>query len=362
MKAILERWIPPLAAALAGLIFAVVAIAFAGYHPLPALQALFTGATGIGSPGAVPASDFTVRVGPWAFAFSKYLLAQTIGTLTPTLFAGIAVAIGLRAGLFNIGVQGQMIAGAMTVAIVGICVSSLPHALGVALLLAVGTGAGALWAAVPAVLRAYRGVHEVLVTIMLNFAAADVAQYLASEKFPDRSTMAVQTPDIASGLRLAPWVPGSSLTAAILIALIGAVLYVFAMSRTRFGFRVRAVGLGQAAARTAGMPVQQTQVAVLVLGGAVAGLAGACQVMGVYNHYIPGVAGTYGFDGIAVACLAGNSGAGLVLSALFFSALSSGAAYMQLQSGVPAALTVIVQAVVILVAAMRLGRKRSVAG
>ncbi|HEV2474520.1 MAG TPA: hypothetical protein VGS41_17715, partial [Chthonomonadales bacterium] len=198
-------------------------------------------------------------------------------------------------------------------------------------------------------------------TIMLNYIAADLASYLVTHQLKDPGSMAAQTREMSHGAWLAPLTPGSGLTAGLLLALAAAAWYGFLLRRTAVGYEIRAVGLGQAAARAAGLPVQRTMILSMALAGALAGLAGALEVMGIHHRYVEGVAGTYGFDGIAVALLGGLATAPVILSALFFAALVSGAAYMELQTGVPSSIAVVIQAVVIVAVGVRvLGRPTAI--
>ncbi len=337
------RSLVPLALSLLGaLIVAGILIGATGANPLTSLGTLDTGATGLGAGG-----------------FQPQLLAQTLARVTPLLLIGLAVALALRGGMFNIGAQGQMILGALAAALVGV---RFAHAatgptgsapLLTLLLLIVGAATGALWAAVPAYLRTARGVHEVITTIFFNYIAVNVADYLVTYHFKDRGSQTVQTLPIAHGAILTPWVPGSNLTSGILIALACAALYTWGLRQTALGFQIRAVGVGPDAARAAGIPVARTQILAMALSGALAGLAGALEVVSVEHRFLSGLAGTNGFDGIAVAFLGGASGIGIALSALLFGGLLSGARYLQMMTSVPSAIAVVLQAVLIVGAAAK---------
>lgn len=190
-------------------------------------------------------------------------------------------------------------------------------------------------------------------TIMLNYIAVDVATYLVTHGLKDSHDQSPQTASITHSAELTPWVMGSNLTSGLLLALLATAVITLLIRRTSLGFQIRAVGLGAEAARANGIPVERTLVLTLALSGALAGFAGAVEVMGVQHRYMQGAAANYGFDGIAVALLGGLNGPGVALAAFFFGALASGATYMQTQSNVPAAVTVVVQAVIILLVGVR---------
>lgn len=343
-----------------GLLVAATVMRFSGYNPLNALSALWTGATGIQSGPAVGPNDIPLGTGRFAWHLNQYNAAQSLAKMTPLLFTGLSVALGLRAGLFNIGAQGQMIAGALCAAVVGGWGGgSLPAWVHIPLTLFAGAFMGAVWGALPGILKAARGVHEVISTIMFNYIAFNIATYLVTHslKDPDPRKMAPQTGPISASAWLTPLVQGSNLSIGLFLALAAAAIIAFLLKRTAAGYEIRAVGLGADAAKAAGIGVEKTIVKTMAFAGALAGIAGAIEVMGIHHRYVQGVAGSYGFDGIAVALLGGMHGGGVALSALFFGALANGAAYMQLETDVPDSIAVIVQAVVIIFIGVRVHRK-----
>jgi simple sugar transport system permease protein len=261
-------------------------------------------------------------------------------------FTGLSVAVAFQAGLFNIGAQGQMILGALAGALVGAHLS-LPFALHLPLALLAAMVAGAAWALLAAALKVYRGVHEVISTIMLNWVAVSlVDNWLAIG--PLRATAqgeasTVGTPEIHASAAL-PRLLGdiSRLNAGFLLALVAAVGVWVWLTRTRGGFEVRAVGLGPEAARAA-----------MAQAGAWAGLAGAVLVLGTEYRY-PGTLGApYGFDGIAIALIGANHPLGVGLTALFFGALRAGGTRMQLL-GVHKSFPELIQGLALLLVAGRM--------
>ncbi len=338
----------PLLSVLVGLILAAALMAASGFAPGEAFSALWTGATGLAAGPPTGTHDLAFGSGHIAL----FQMAQSFSKMTPLLFCGLAVALGLRAGLFNIGAQGQMTFGALAAAWVGVR-AGIPPVVHVPLTLGAGAVAGAAWGALPGLLKARRGVHEVISTIMLNFVALDIANYLITHNMRDPGSQNPQTVEIAPSAMLTPLIPHTALTAGLLLAIFAALAVTLLIRYTALGYAIRAVGLGAEAARAAGIAVPRTLVVTMALSGALAGLAGAVEVLGVQHRYAEGIAASYGFDGIAVALLGGLGGIGVVLSALFFGGLASGSSYMESLTNVPAPISVIVQAVVIAFVGMR---------
>jgi simple sugar transport system permease protein len=336
-----------------GMIVAGLLIQLSGYNALTAYGALWTGATGLQAGPAMGPSDITVGTGH----LDLFQLAQSLATITPLLLCGLAVALGLRAGLFNIGAQGQMTAGALAAACAGLIGSTghggLPAFIHVPLIIAVGGIAGAVWGGLAGFLKAWRGVHEVISTIMLNFIGLDLATYLVSHNLRDPHSQNLQTTTIAPSALLSPLVAHSNLTIGLFLAIAAAIGLNFLISKTSTGFSIRAVGNNPEAAEANGISTARTLVFTMALSGGLAGIAGALEVMGVHHRYVDGLAGSYGFDGIAVALLAGLSGGGAILSAIFFGLLASGSDSMQATTSVPAPVAVVVQAIVIIFVGIR---------
>jgi len=341
---------------LAGLLVAGIIMQVSGYNPWQAFSALWQGATGLHTGTAAP-NDLSLGAGKFAIHLNRYNLAQSLSKMTPLLLCGLSVGLGLRAGLFNIGAQGQMLAGALAggcVGFIGAPNGTLPMVLHIPLVLIAGAVGGAIWGAIPGIMKAARGVHEVISTIMLNFIAINLATYLVTHnlKDPTPGKMAAQTAPIAKSAWLAPLVPGANLTAGLAVALIAAIAITFLFRRAALGYEIRAVGLGADAARTNGIAVEKTVIRTMAMAGALAGIAGAIEVMAIHHRFMPSVSANYGFDAIAVALLGGLNG-GITLAAFFFGALASGANFMQLQTQVPESIAGIVQAIVILFIGIR---------
>jgi ABC-type uncharacterized transport system permease subunit len=317
----------PLASVAAGFVVAGVAVAATGADPLAAFTALFQGA--ITNRNAFP---------------------ETLVSTVPYIFLGLGVALGFRAGLFNIGAEGQFYIGALSGVFIAYSVHGLPAVIEVPLALLAGMAGGFAWSAIAGFLKARFGAHEVITTIMLNYVAFLVANYLVDTPglmlAPNVSTP--RTPDVDVNAVLPIIFAGSRLHFGFIVALIAVPLVWFLIQRTTTGFELRAVGFNPGAAQAAGISVGRTMVLAMGLSGALAGAAGIVQVLGVQHHMTDTVAAGYGFDAIAIALLARSNPWGVLPAALLFGALRSGASFMQLQTDVSADLISIVQASVII--------------
>jgi simple sugar transport system permease protein len=281
---------------------------------------------------------------------------------TPLLFAGLAVAISFKAGLFNIGVEGQYYVGAFCAALVGFGLKGLPMVVHLPLaLLAAMVGAMA-WALVPILLKLRRGAHEVITTIMMNYIASALLLYLINDVFRDPTqagTPRVRTPEVALSARIPSLGPllarvglhGSDIekvNALLVGGILLAVVLAYFLGRTRFGYEVRAVSFNPLAAEAAGIPNARTRFEMFMLSAAIAGLAGLNDILGFFGYLDIDFPKGLGFLGISVALLAKNNPLGVILAALLFGFLDRGAAGVQFFAQVPKETIVILQAIIIL--------------
>ena len=301
-------------------------LAAGGYDVRTALVALWTGS-----------------VGSW-YSLTSATLVRAI----PLLLTGCAVAIAFRGGVFNIGAEGQLLAGAAAATAVALALPGFGVA---ALLLALGLGAagGAGWAAIPALLRTRFGVLEVISTIMLNFVALYAVSYLVRGPLQEPTHAYPQTSSIAAGVRLGQ-IPGAGrLHVGIVLALATVVVAGWMLRHTAAGFRLLAVGESPSAAASAGqIDVGAVTTRAFLCSGALAGLAGAVEVLGVTYALYENISPGYGYTAIAVALLAGLDPWRVVLSAMLFAALEAGAGAMQRDAGVPSTLVSVIEASLIL--------------
>jgi simple sugar transport system permease protein len=278
---------------------------------------------------------------------------ETIVATTPLLLAGLAVAITFKAGLFNIGGTGQMLMGGMGAVYIGFSMNG-PGFIQVPLGVIVGMLCGMIWGIIPGILKARSGVHEVISTIMMNFIAGSLVLYALKTKTFVREgrndpISKLVTPE-GRLPRLFGFLDRPELRAHIgfLIAIAAALFFWWLLERTTIGFEIRAQGANSSAARYAGMKPTVLILTSFAIAGGFAGLAGASEVLGTSGRATQGFAGDIGFDAIAVALLGRSSPSGTALAALLFGALQAGGQKMQVDTGVPIDLVLILRALIVL--------------
>ena len=317
----------PVAAVLLALLAGAVLIAAVGQSPLEVYGMLAQQALGTG-----------------------YGVGQTLFKCTPLLFAGLSVALAFRAGLFNVGAEGQMYLGGFAAGLVGAYVPR-PAPLLLPLALLAAAAAGALWAAIAGVLKARFGAHEVINTIMLNFIAFALVAWWGQALFMPAT---VRTRDVAAAAQIArletvlPWLRGSPANFSLALGLLLAVVLGVFLFRMRLGYELRVLGLNPGAAEYAGVKTGRAQVLAFALSGALAGLGGTSFVLGYKHWFEQDFTAGAGFMGIAVALIGRNHPLGVCLSALFFGALAYGG--LVVNQRVPADLVNVLRALVILFA------------
>ena len=276
-------------------------------------------------------------------------LSETLTYGTPLILGGLAVGVAFRAGLFNIGAQGQLIAGATFAGYVGFAVS-LPVVLHVVVAVAAGIAGGAVWGGICGLLKARTGAHEVITTIMLNYVAANLLAYLLSvQGFQRPATNQAQSRTVRGSARL-PHLFGDSqrVNVGLILALAAAVVVWWLLTRSTLGFRLRAVGANPFAARTAGMNVENSYLVVMLIAGGLAGLAGATQILGVNTSLDTSISGSIGFDSITVALLGLARPGGIVWAGLLFGALQAGSNQLLATTTTPQDLAELLQSVIVL--------------
>jgi general nucleoside transport system permease protein len=266
----------------------------------------------------------------------------------PYIFAGLAVALGFRAGLFNIGAEGQIGIGWLAAVVVGYSFTGLPAFVHLPLAILAGAVAAGLWAAIAGILKARTGAHEVITTIMLNYVTFRLSAWLLCGPL-ELTQGTCRTQEIAESAYL-PWFLERPVTIhwGFVLALIAAVLTGWFLFRTTWGFELRTVGANPSAARYGGMRVGKTFVLAMFLSGCLAGLAGVSQGLGITRNIALGFQAGYGFDSIALALLGKSHPVGVVGASLLFGILRAGAGRMQSVAGVPTEIVQIVQSLVII--------------
>lgn len=306
-------------------------------------RALFEGS--IGSPGDILRSLFT---GDWTELKQALApISETVVTATPLIFAGLSVAIGFKANLFNIGGEGQITVGAIAGSVVGFSFPGLPGPIHVVAIVLAAFLGGAVWGAIPGILKAKTGAHEVIVTIMLNYVAFRLADYCLSTTFfrrPDRTDPISKPVDAAF-----PHLLGSDLRLhlGIVLALAVALAVAYLINRTTVGFEFKAVGANPDAARAAGIAPGRVFMVIMALAGGLAGLAGGNQLLSVSPSLTPGYSSGFGFDAIALALLGNSTPSGVVAAAFLFGALRAGSRAMQAATSTPVDIVTVIQALVI---------------
>lgn len=329
-----------------------VLLLVSGHDPVVAFGALVSGAMG-----------------------SHTRLGETLVNTVPLILTGLAVAVGFRAGLFNIGVEGQLLMGAVAVAAVAPALGGL-GVLSIPLLFAIGAGAGALWAFVPGYLKARLGANEVITSLMMSYIAFYVVEYLivgplkapgvlpATSLIPDATRLprigflASEMAGVAGLPQVQPDLFGR-LHVGVIVALLVAPILSWLIWRSVPGFAMRALGMSVEAATYGGVRVRRAIVLTMLLSGGVAGIAGVIQVLGVNYRMSSSFSPGFGFTGIAVALLGNLSSVGVVLAASLFGALQTGGQVMQRTAGIPSSIVTIIQGLVIFFVAVQLEVPRS---
>lgn len=321
--------VTPLISVVIGILIGSVLIYLAGESPVAAFSAMFKGAFG-----------------------SQRGIGETLVRTTPLIFTGLAVAYGFRAGLFNIGAEGQLFLGGLAAAFLGVQLGGLPPLVSVPLVLLGAMFAGAAWAFIPALMKARIGAHEVITTMMFTYIGRYFVSWIVTG--PLKAPGAVpQTVEIGAAAKLPriwtllPFLESSRAHMGIVVAVIAAVIVWLLLRNTTLGFEARAVGFNPFAAATGGISVSATTIKSLCISGSIAALAGASQVMGVHYRVFDQFSSGLGFTGIAVALLAKNNPLAVIPAALLFGAMDAGAGMMQLEAGVSSKVITLIQGVIV---------------
>ncbi|WP_430785825.1 ABC transporter permease [Virgibacillus flavescens] len=316
----------PVISVILGLISGAILMLIFGYNPIDGYLALWNGAFG-----------------------DMYFMGETIRQITPYILTGLAVAFAFRTGLFNIGAEGQVIVGWLAAIWVGLSIDA-PIYIHLPLAILAAAVAGGLWGFVPGILKAKLGVHEVIVTIMMNYIALYTANAVVRNVITDSKDSTETIP--ASASMASEWLQQmtfySRMHYGILLALFAAVIMWFIIEKTTIGYELRSVGFNNHASKYAGMNVQKNIILSMVISGAFAGLAGASEGLGTFGYMsVQSGFTNLGFDGIAVALLGANTAVGVIIAAILFGVLKVGALNMPLEANVPSELVDIIIAIII---------------
>ena len=307
-------------------------------------EALFTGA--IGTPSKIIAALQSGEVEAIRRAFNPFF--ESLVASTPYIFAGLAVALGFRVGLFNIGAEGQIFVGALCAVAAGIYLKGLPHFIHVPLAMLAGALGGAVWGFIPGILKAKTGAHEVINSIMMNYIAFRLSEFFLTGVLKDPEKYVPVSATIEESAKLTrSFAAPIRFHSGFFIALVMALLVYILLFKTKWGFELRTVGANTSAAQYAGMNIVFNIVIAMSLSGALAGMAGANEVLGVNHNLAVAFSSGYGFDAIALALIGKNHPLGVVLAALLFGFLRNGAVQMQLTAGIPIDIISILQAFIL---------------
>ncbi len=325
----LVRVVTPFISVAIAMLIGSIFILASGHSPVAAFAALWQGAFG-----------------------SQRAIGETLLRSTPLIFTGLALAYGFRSGLFNIGAEGQLFLGGLAAAVVGLWVGGMSWMISLPVILLSAALAGAAWAFIPALMKARIGANEVITTMMFSYIGRYLVSFVITGPMKDKGGIP-QTPQLPPNSilprlhTLLPFLKANRAHTGILIAIVVAVLVWAALKYTTLGYEARAVGFNPFASSAGGISVSSTIIKSLCISGALAGLAGAVEVMGVYGRLFDSFSNGFGFTGIAVALLAKNNPIGVIPAALLFGALSAGAGTMQLEADVSQQVVAIIQGIII---------------
>ena len=332
LKPALRSMLVPVLAVFTSVIVGGIVIAMAGGNPFEAYLGLAEGSFG-----------------------SLKALSETTVWATPYIFAGLAVGLAFKGGLFNIGAEGQLALGAVAAAWTGYALPGLlgitfPAIIHIPLTILAGILAGVIWGGIPGWLKAKFGGHEVINTIMMNYIALNITSYLLNGpmKEPNPNNVVARTPMIAPSAQIPTIFSGFRLHWGFILALLVAALVWWILWKTTLGFEIRTAGANPDAGRYAGVNVARTIIITMILSGLLAGMAGAIEVTGLNFRHELGFSVGYGFDAIAIALLGKCHPAGIVLGALLFGGMRNGATRMQFLTQIPVDVISVIQALILL--------------
>lgn len=321
---ILQKILIQVGAIALSLLLGSLVIRIMGVSPLKAYKALYIGSLG-----------------------NKNAIAETLVKTAPLILTGLAYAFAARAGLINIGAEGQLYMGGFASTFAAVYINVLPAPLHILVSIAAGFLGGALWGLFVGWLKVRFGANEIITTVMLNYVAIYFISFLVTGPMIEPSGNYPQSSHIPASATLPVLLPGTRLHLGIVIALLAVVFYYLFMWRMRVGYEIRVVGKNMEAGRYAGMRPERLMLLVMMMAGGMAGIAGGCEILGLQGRLIQNFSPGYGFDGIAVALVGMNSPIGIIIGAFLFGLLRAGGNMMQMMARVPVAVIYIIQGLVI---------------
>ncbi len=281
---------------------------------------------------------------------SRVSMLEILVKATPLMITGIAVTYAFATGYYNIGAEGQLYAGAIAATGIGMAMDGVPALIALPLMIIGGFVAGMAWALIPALLKVKMAVDEVVTTLLMNSIMAYIVSAILNGPWRDPNSGWPQSPDIAPTAVFFKLVPRSRVNLGFLVAIILLIILYIIMTRTSFGLKMRAVGLGKPAAKFAGINVNRTILSAALISGGIAGIAGVAEVAGIHFHLIGEISPGYGYTGVIIATLGALNAFGVGLAALFFGLVDQGAQTLSRSLGVPVYLGEVTQATMLLVA------------
>jgi ABC-type uncharacterized transport system permease subunit len=321
----------PIVAIIIALLIGAILILIVGENPIDAYAALFKGA--VGSPSA------------WL---------RTLRMATPLLFTGLAAAVAFRAGIINLGIEGSLYLGALASALTGIYISPLmPMVFRIPVSVMAGVLAGGLWAYIPGYMKIRLRVDEVVSTLMLNYIAIQLVDFIVYNYFQDpidgANAERATTVHIPATARLPFLSSDYSLSIGILFGIALIILFVWIYSRSKWGYESDMTGFNRKFSKFGGVNITKIALTTFVISGMLGGLAGTTEILGSYGRYVGGFSTGLGFDGITIALMGRLNPVGVFISAIFFAALKNGGASMELATNVPRDIVVVIQGLILLI-------------
>lgn len=319
---------------------------------IPIIAALAVGGIVIAAIGENPFTTYMVMIQKSLFSYKGIM--KTLHYASPLILTGLAIAITFKANIFNMAVEGQVVLGAFFAGVVGFTLKGLPSGLHILLLLLTGIVAGTLFALIPAILKAYFKVNEMVVTLMLNYIVAAVVEYLAVGVFKDPSSGYVSTYSILESAMLKK-IFNSDLTPFFFISMIAFIVMYIVFKKSKLGYEITAIGQNPEFAEATGMKVHKKIIAIMLISGALSGLAGAGFLMSEKYRFTLDFSGNpgLGWDGMLIALLGRHNPVGVLISAVFYAALKTGSDYIDLYTNVPKDIVGVIQGILILFLSFR---------
>lgn len=315
-------------ATLSGILLTILFISLAlltvGKNPLEAFVSIFQGAFG-----------------------SRNAIAEVLVKMSPLLLAGLGTAIAFRCQIWNIGAEGQLLVGALAASLVALFLPNLPPVLSLVVAISAAILAGGLWAGIAGILKVKLGTSEIINTIMLNYVAIFLINYLLRGPLKDSASYVPQTSIFPDQFLFPIIMPLTRLHLGIILALVAAVVVYIIQWKTPVGFNIIAVGSNPKAAKVGGISVAANIVIAMLISGGLSGMAGANEVFGLYHRFLDGVSAGYGFSAMAVAILGNLNPIGITVFSFILAALRVGADHMQRQMGVPASIVYLIEGMLI---------------